>query len=321
LKRQIISLLVIVPLLTLLFPGCSFGEKYLDTKSGTQFEESFDDVVDAPRGVMKLEEARIAYKSAPATAPMGSAVGGSGDVISVERKVLYTADIQIEVKKCDESIEKIKSIVSGMNGVIADTSVTEHDEGRKSATIVLRVPADKFETALKELGALGKVKSQNSHGDDITEEYVDLQARLTNAKRMEVRLIDLLENKSKKLKDMLDVERELGRVREKIERMEGKKRYFDQRAAMSTITVNLSEPYKYTSSILDPVKKALDKAGELFMKSLGAVLLFLAAAIPWFILFGFFVYIFVVLIRRLFRKRKKKDEVIKIEDDKGEEVI
>lgn len=326
-KRQITSLLIVIPLLILLFPGCSFGQKYLEMTPEGQYEDALEADFASPRMAKESGGMQMAVRGAapPPPEPMESgmdiAPGGAEEITAIERRVIYTANISVEVKKAEDSIEKIKKIAKEAKGIIADTSVTEVGEGRTNATVVLKVPADKFEAVLKQLGGLGQVKSQDSHGADITEEYYDLQARLKNAKRMEDRLVDLLENKSKSLKDMLDVEKELGRVRENIERLEGKKRYYDSRVAMSTITVNLFEPYKYTKSILDPVKKAFDKAGELFMKSVGAVLLFLAVAIPWFIVIGLIIYFIIFLIKRAFRKRREKkvfEEEGKIEDPDDE---
>lgn len=310
-KKRIFTMAFVFPLLLLMFPGCSFGQEYLKSTTG---EEIVGAPPPSPMMVEPAAESMKMMRGGPAE--MESAASGAADVSYIDRKVIYTGNARIEVKSCDKSIEKIKEMVAGVKGVVADISVTTYDEGYKTANVVIQVPSDNFEQILNMLGDLGKVKSRSSSGEDITEEYVDLTARLENAKRMEKRLVDLLENQSKNLKDMLDVEKELGRVRENIERFEGKKRYFDTRVAMSTITIELFEPYKYSTSIIDPVKNALDKAGELFMKSVGGVLLFAAAAVPWFILIAVLAYIVGILIRRWIRKLRKKEiekEEIKIE--------
>jgi hypothetical protein len=285
--------LFLVPLLLMSFQSCSFATDKLGVN--TEEEKVFfsgKSMTDRPL----LEKAKAGEKN--------EVTGGITDV-SVDRKVIYTGDVRIEVKLCDKSIEKIRALVKKVNGVVADESVAEQDEGRKTAVMVIRVPADKFRKVFKKLDDIGKIKSQSTKGDDITEQYFDLETRLKNAKRMETRLIDLLENKSKSLKDMLEVEKELGRVRESIETMEGRKRYFDKRVAMSTITINIFEPYKYSSSIFEPVRNAFNNAGEIFMKSLGAVMLFLAAAVPWLVLLFIIVYVMIFFVKRWFRKRKK----------------
>ena len=104
------------------------------------------------------------------------------------------------------------------------------------------MPAERFDEAVEGLRPLGKVESVNITAEDVGEEYVDVEARMTNARRLEARLIDLLARRTGKLADVLDVEHELARVREEIERYEGRLRYLRSRAAVSTLTLTVHEP-------------------------------------------------------------------------------
>ncbi|HYW30059.1 MAG TPA: DUF4349 domain-containing protein, partial [Gemmatimonas sp.] len=97
-------------------------------------------------------------------------------------------------------------------------------------------------SALAGLAAIGKVESVNSSAQDVGEEFVDLTARVANSRRLEVRLLSLLDNRTARLQDALAVERELSRVREEIERVEGRVRYLSARLQTSTITLALHEP-------------------------------------------------------------------------------
>lgn len=292
------GILIIVLGMGLVIASCGFfSQKTERTSSDEYMAKAAQAPMPAPRmaagGLMM--EAEEAYNS-----------GAESEIdYSVsERKIIYTARVNIEVKSCLESIAKIKEMVKVAKGYIADTEIEEHDEGRKSAVLTIKVPAGDFDKVLADLPNIGRVTAQETHSDDITEAYVDVEARLTNAYRMEKRLVDLLEKKTTKLADMLEVEKELGRVREKIERFEGKKRFFDNRVSLSTITVYLTEPYKFTSSIFDPIKEAFETAGEVLMKSVAAIVIFLAVALPWAVLIGIVVYIIIILIRR--RSRRKK---------------
>jgi len=92
------------------------------------------------------------------------------------------------------------------------------------------------------LSALGKLESVNVNAEDVGEEFTDVTARMTNARRLETRLIDLLATRTGKLKDVLDVEHELARVREEIERYEGRLRYLRAHAVLSTLTIYVHEP-------------------------------------------------------------------------------
>ena len=112
----------------------------------------------------------------------------------------------------------------------------------RSATIEVKVPATRFDEALAGLKPIGKLESANVETEDVGEEYVDVTARMDNAHRLERRLIDLLATRTGKLKDVLDVEQSLARVREEIERYEGRLRYLQAHTAMSTLTVTVHEP-------------------------------------------------------------------------------
>ncbi len=90
--------------------------------------------------------------------------------------------------------------------------------------------------------AVAKLESVNVNAEDVGEEFTDVTARMTNARRLETRLIDLLATRTGKLKDVLDVEHELARVREEIERYEGRLRYLRAHAVLSTLTIYVHEP-------------------------------------------------------------------------------
>jgi hypothetical protein len=112
----------------------------------------------------------------------------------------------------------------------------------RSATIELKVPSTRFEEAFNGLAPIGKVEHSNSTAEDVGEEFVDVSARVANARRLEQRLVTLLATRTGKLEDVLAVERELARVREQIERYEGRIRYLTTRVETSTLTVTVHEP-------------------------------------------------------------------------------
>ncbi len=92
---------------------------------------------------------------------------------------------------------------------------------------------------------LGQVTKIAEATDDVTEEYIDVEARLANSKRLEERIVELLEERSGKLADILEIERELARVRETIERIEGQLRYLSNQTSLATITIELREQKDY----------------------------------------------------------------------------
>lgn len=115
--------------------------------------------------------------------------------------------------------------------------------GRRSVTIQARVPSDRFDRTVLDLEAMGKVLNKQVTAQDITEEYVDTEARARSLKKTEERLIEHLA-KSGVLEDILRVEKELTRVREEIERLDGRLRFLGDRVKYSTITITVQEAPK-----------------------------------------------------------------------------
>jgi hypothetical protein len=129
-----------------------------------------------------------------------------------------------------------------LGGYIANVSLQSGSQQMRSATLEIKVPSAKFDQAVTGLSAIGKVESVNVSAEDVGEEFTDITARVSNARRLEERLITLLANRTGKLQEVLSVERELARVREEIERYEGRLRYLRTRAAISTLAVIVHEP-------------------------------------------------------------------------------
>ena len=156
--------------------------------------------------------------------------------------LIRTGNAVIEVDSLEIAISEVRLLAQRMGGFIANTSMQTGQGQIRSATLELKVPAVRFDETVNGLPPLGKVEAVNEHSEDVGEEFVDLTARMTNSKRLEERLISLLATRTGKLEDVLAVERELARVREEIERYEGRLRYLRTRAAISTLSITVHEP-------------------------------------------------------------------------------
>src|SRR2546430_5115111 len=135
-----------------------------------------------------------------------------------------------------------RSLAGRIGGYIANTTMQTGRGQLRSANLEVKVPAERFEEALEGLAPIGKLESVTVNAEDAGEESTDVTARMGNARRLESRLIDLLATRTAKLKDVLDVEQELARVREEIDRYEGRLRYLRAHAVLSTFTVYVHEP-------------------------------------------------------------------------------
>lgn len=160
----------------------------------------------------------------------------------VERKIIYNASLHLIVADTSEALAEIKRLADTMGGFIADSNVWR-DEGHPRATVTVRVPAEKLEDALSQFRGLAvEVESESLDSQDVTEEYVDLQARLKNEQRTEAELLQLLESRSEtgKTTDILEVHRELGQVRSQIEQIQGRLNYLSNLSSMATVRITLT---------------------------------------------------------------------------------
>jgi Domain of unknown function (DUF4349) len=158
------------------------------------------------------------------------------------RLIVRTGQASIEIDSLESSMAELRRLVQRVGGFVADASVQSGRNQLRSATLELKVPASRFDELTEGLQPLGRLQFVNVGAEDVSEEFVDLTARAANGRRLEDRLVELLRTRTGKLQDVLSVERELARVREEIERMEGRLRFLKTSAQLSTLSVHLYEP-------------------------------------------------------------------------------
>lgn len=158
------------------------------------------------------------------------------------RLIVRTGQASIEVDSLESSMAELRRVVQRAGGFVADASIQSGRNQLRSATLELKVPASRFDELTAGLEPLGRLQFVNVGAEDVSEEFVDVTARVANGRRLEDRLVELLRTRTGKLQDILSVERELARVREEIERMEGRLRFLKTSAQLSTLSVNLYEP-------------------------------------------------------------------------------
>jgi hypothetical protein len=157
----------------------------------------------------------------------------------VSRMMVYTARLGLEVSDVDSAIDSIYTIARDLQGDVSGIS-TSREGGRKIGAVTVRVPQEDFYTAIEAIENLGRVDSKDVKGEDVTEEYVDLSARLRNLQNQEQRLAEIL-SMATTVEDVLRVESELNKVRLEIEQITGKIQYLENRVELATITVLLGE--------------------------------------------------------------------------------
>ena len=160
----------------------------------------------------------------------------------MDRLILRTGQASIEVDSLEAGMASLRQLARRAGGFVADAAVQSGRDQVRQATLELKVPSARFDELTEGLQPIGRLEFVNVSAEDVSEEFVDLTARAANGRRLEERLVELLRTRTGKLQDVLSVERELARVREEIERIEGRLRYLKTSAQLSTLSVSLHEP-------------------------------------------------------------------------------
>lgn len=220
-----------------------------------------------------------------------------------KRMIIRTGTMSIENDSFDETDAKAKEIAKNLGGYITNSTSQVNQSGKKQGTLTIRVQADKYDAMLAELAKIGKVMNQNITGRDVTEEYVDAEARLKTQRELEARLLQLLAEKTANLTAVVEVEQKLANVRENIEKTEGRMRMLKDQASFSTITVSIFEPAILNTSsggFFYELERGFEKGLTGFTKVLAGIITFVIAMAPILAIIGLLVYITI----RIIRKRK-----------------
>jgi len=160
--------------------------------------------------------------------------------VALARKLIREAWLTLLVRDVPEVVQQVRQVAEEFGGYVATLSQTRKPDGSWSATLILRIPTENYHKALSRLQQLGQVDELREQVQDVTEEFVDLEARLRNLKRSEQHLLELLK-RTGKVGELLQVEKELSLRRQEIERLEGRLRYLSHQVGFSTICVTLNE--------------------------------------------------------------------------------
>jgi hypothetical protein len=186
-----------------------------------------------------------AKKSGSETEAMNNAAEPSSGETPVpalaNRKLIRNAKVELEIVSFDDAVQKITAFAKEERGYVATTDSQKQANGKLRGQVVVKILPENLDRLLQKIRGLGELKNQTLGTEDVTKAYFDTDARLKNARVMEQRLIDMLKTKTGKVSDLLQVEKELGRVREDIEKMQGELKYWDSQVQFATVTISLVE--------------------------------------------------------------------------------
>lgn len=224
------------------------------------------------------------------------------DSVDGEKKI-WRGDMNLKVENLEEALGQIEEKVVQLGGFVSDSYVN-HRQKNRTASITLRVPVTEFRTLLTEVGKVGELESSSSSGQEVTRQYIDLEARIKNLTAQESRLLEILEM-GETVEEVLMVERELMRVRGEIEALTAEFNYLKNQVELSTVTVSLTESALAAPGVTSPGLGEIISSGyrslinniNLILIYSGELIVFTMGAIPFLILLIVAVGI-VVVIRR-----------------------
>ncbi|MEO5717367.1 MAG: DUF4349 domain-containing protein, partial [Chthoniobacterales bacterium] len=216
----------------------------LASNARQELERGLVDKAKAPAemaAAQKKEDGRLDQTGAVPTNRVESPTLPAPVTPADSRKLIRSAQLELQVLNYEAAVQRLTTIVTEQGGFIATQTSSKLPNGKLQGTVVLKVLPANLERFLEKARGLGELKNQTLGSQDVTKAYLDTDARMRNAQRMETRLLEMLEKKTGKVSDLLEVEKELARVRESIEQMQGELKYYDALVQYATVTVSLAE--------------------------------------------------------------------------------
>ena len=305
-KRLLLLFILFTAVASLVFTSCGIFSRSEESVEGGFYEETKAVALEeAP--AMEMSEGDFAaeeesvyrddaqYSDTPNTA---------------DRKVIKTAYLEIEVGegKFQKALFDLTRLADNNGGFVSNTqSYSDADGKLTSGSITIRIPHDKYNSALDTIKDMGTVESIAVSGQDVTQEYTDLESRLRNLNAQEEILLDLM-SQSDDVGDSIEVQRELSYVMEQIEVIKGRMNYLDNLVSFSTIDVYMHEPEPIATSsgwgFLEALKRGLRGAVSVF----NGILVFLIAASPIIVIIAIILVVIWLIVRSRRRRRVGKEK-------------
>lgn len=236
-KKKMLGLLFLAIMLVL--AACSANDEMSESKSS--YDEDMGDM-ESTNEIATEEAENVASDSSQTGDSDDSAeVSTEGAVVETTRMIIHQASLSVNVKELDKAQANIEQKVAHYGGYIVESNVYKEDDQTSSGKMVVRIPEKHFEKFLADAeGQAAKVLERNVTGQDVTEQYVDLQSRVKSKRAVEERLLAFM-SKAQKTEDLLKISADLAKVQEEIEVMVGKMKYLENQTSFSTVELLMYE--------------------------------------------------------------------------------
>ena len=286
----------VIPLLTLLLFSISCSQadprgSNAPPNSGAYSAEQSVATTAPPAQVVEKEANIEAFDSAP-----NKKISLLSDKVELtnaaaDRKIIRNADVTLEVDSTTDAQHRVSSIAEANGGfvVTSEAKQREHvDPSKRTIDIklVVRIPSEKFGFALDQIKQLaGNLPAENVTGQDVTEDFIDIEARIKTQKALEFQFLEIMKQ-ADSVVEALEVQRQIADVRTDIEKLEGRKRFLENRSSLSTITVNIQtpkviavSPTGFGRTLRDAVSDSLELASGMFIFFLRTVIVMIPVVV------------------------------------------
>jgi hypothetical protein len=255
--------------------------------TGCAQEQSAGGGIGAPEGVPAVEP----------EADVGLDAGGAAALPALGPSVIKTADLEVEVERgaFDDAMQRATSVAEKYGGFVLSSAVQGEEEDR-TGSVLLRVPSDRFGSAMTDLRGLGAIRSESIEGQEVGQEFVDLEARLRNLEAQETRIL-LLMRDADTIPETIRVQQVLERIQLDIERIEGRLRYLEDQTTLATISLHLVGTGAVIPEPPGTIGRAWQEAVLGFKRVVAAVVVALGYLLPLALLAG----AVLLVVRRLLR--------------------
>lgn len=309
------ALFILVMMMLFLVACSNQGAGDVSTESTQMNSETAVGDVDVRQGEMDFAEEMEEAEFEESSSDVDSEDATQIDDVNENRKVIYTADLQVETKSYSKLADSIQAETAKLGGYVVESNMySDSGEDFTSGQIIVRVPQKSFDNLISivESGS-SKVIEHYVSGQDVTEEFVDLESRLKSKRVVEERLLDFMGN-AEKTEDLLAISDNLSNVQEEIETIVGRVNYLQDKTDLATVTISIHENNVTLSGINDDELNTWEETKKQFMRSVNfiitsfsSIFVFIGGNFPLLLLLVLFALTGYLVIRKKIKARTNKE--------------
>ncbi len=313
-KKRIVKILAITTLTACLLSGCGSA-----ASSSSYFvtEDSADYSLEGFSRESYVSNDAEAYEYDEAVAESSEGSEQTTIVKSNSQKIIYTAYINIETKKYDDDVTAVKELVEKYGGYLEYSDMSgKAEDGDRYCSFTARIPVDKYDDFMLSTEEVGAVTSKSETAEDVTSNYVDVQARIESLKT-KLKKLQELEAQADNMTDLLDIEDRINDTQYQLESYTAQLKTLDSQIEYCTVTINISEVVTYTNSqkesLASRVAEAFRGSLEGFIGFLQNALITLIYLLPYIVILLIIALVVTVLLKRRKNRKLKKQETTRTE--------